>query len=1443
MELRSLRYSDGTSDKFWEIQRSGASHRVRYGRYGTAGQSQTKVFDGDDAARKSFEKLVAEKLKKGYVEDGGAIASPEPDIKPQTTTTKSIPVAIPENWRSLALREIQEQLVQDQKQLCELAAIDAIPEEYWGLLNVEVRKAIASQPFNPPQVYQKLAEDEHDVVREAIAANLYTPTDLLLKLSNDSVVEVRLAIAKNQVSPRMVIDLLTKDSYQKIRKAALANQQEYDLTLRLIQNRQDKQNDTNKVIHPIDDLTLLEENQLLDLSSWDHSLRWYIKSHSTAHQSSERLAQMVQEINCDQRLKDSEYRLLVSIAYNLNTPVPILEKLINLNQTQGDALHGGPCYILRNPILEAIALNPSTPYELLVKLAEQNDLFIAIALAFNKKTPKKILEIIGNSKDLVISTGNMYGVYSGQLEKERKQIFELFYLALSHNPNTPQDILEHMISGKIKVTGSHYTPVSILKYGNQFVSGRLTPAQIALHHRQQSCDRSYQDINLKIGNKTSTLGRYIKHLITHQSNIAHSSSWFDRYAIAQNSNTPKDLLETLAQDEHPYVQAAARSALGLEVICSSDIKAVEAIAPEPPQTIPANREKDIAPVELKIERSLNLAPEDYRWVVWLDRESIAKTKDYPCDRVQALNNLVVKLRINKNQDLSGMTLEDILPNILREAHQQQITDLVPDIIASLYVAFGFQNLFLTFVSISQWSETKCVELMRDALKDNQYYSHSIKLAFDPDFLINQPYSRRELHRKLIQWSHTFFQWLSCSFEKDVLSCLDNIEREQLRQELQLFLPNLVNEEQWQSIFHVATSLGLKDEVEACVVKIEPRSLGKRYFIHDGSHGSFYLTKQTPSLVLRLHSLSLMKEQMKRLDYVPNSPNEIRACLAALGVDALEFICQCIKRSGSSTILDIFLKIVNMPEIAPYLLELSLQSKVSKEAQLWLDTFTDNTILGLLPTAAGIDVQPVFLGKNELIEAARKHLRSQAQRGKRSLVEQACELVGEDVANIIQREIFEHPDLNLQTLSPSNTPEWLTTGMIELPSGKSAKHKTWIEPEDLPPISIDCDRLSREQIIACLTALSLSTLNSPLPLIRNLKIHISPVCLDNFSWALFQRWLTEGAPSKEKWAMLSLGLLGSDHIALKLTPLIRAWPGESQHNRAVLGLECLRAIGTDTALMQIHGIAQKIKFQGLKGRAQDCMEAIARDRQLSRDQLADRIIPDCGLDSNGNRTFDFGPRQFQFLLGLDLKPMLRDPAGKKITALPKPTSKDDPEKAATAIADWKLIKKQISEIVKLHSVRMESAMVEHRTWTGSEFETLLVRHPLMTHLVQRIIWATYNHHGQLQATFRVAEDRSYSDCNDVPCSLDPEAMIGIPHRLSLDETTQSLWGEVLGDYEIIQPFPQLNRETYELLEAEQDELELKRFSQTKIPGATLARMMENQGWLKGGLHDHGDYSVH
>jgi predicted DNA-binding WGR domain protein len=66
--VRYFEFIGGSSRKFWEVSISGSSFTVRFGRIGTAGQSQTKTFADDAKARREADGLIAEKLKKGYVE-------------------------------------------------------------------------------------------------------------------------------------------------------------------------------------------------------------------------------------------------------------------------------------------------------------------------------------------------------------------------------------------------------------------------------------------------------------------------------------------------------------------------------------------------------------------------------------------------------------------------------------------------------------------------------------------------------------------------------------------------------------------------------------------------------------------------------------------------------------------------------------------------------------------------------------------------------------------------------------------------------------------------------------------------------------------------------------------------------------------------------------------------------------------------------------------------------------------------------------------------------------------------------------------------------------------------------------------------------------------------------------------------------------------------------
>jgi predicted DNA-binding WGR domain protein len=72
--FRRFEFSDGNSNKFWEIKLHGSSFTVKYGRIGTQGLAQTKDFPSAEKAQKEYEKLIGEKVNKGYEEIESASA-------------------------------------------------------------------------------------------------------------------------------------------------------------------------------------------------------------------------------------------------------------------------------------------------------------------------------------------------------------------------------------------------------------------------------------------------------------------------------------------------------------------------------------------------------------------------------------------------------------------------------------------------------------------------------------------------------------------------------------------------------------------------------------------------------------------------------------------------------------------------------------------------------------------------------------------------------------------------------------------------------------------------------------------------------------------------------------------------------------------------------------------------------------------------------------------------------------------------------------------------------------------------------------------------------------------------------------------------------------------------------------------------------------------------
>ncbi|WP_327270247.1 DUF4132 domain-containing protein [Streptomyces sp. NBC_01218] len=396
--------------------------------------------------------------------------------------------------------------------------------------------------------------------------------------------------------------------------------------------------------------------------------------------------------------------------------------------------------------------------------------------------------------------------------------------------------------------------------------------------------------------------------------------------------------------------------------------------------------------------------------------------------------------------------------------------------------------------------------------------------------------------------------------------------------------------------------------------------------------------------------------------------------------------------------------------------------------------------------------------------------------------------------------------------------------------------TWADPALFLQIRLTGGRgaLPADAVRHVTTMLQISKPGDVYPGLATVTEHCDADSLAEFAWALFETWRFHGMQAKDSWALHSLGLLGDDETVRRLAPLVRAWPGENAHHRAVEGLTVLAAIGTDTALSHLHAISQRVPFKALKKRAREKIDEVAEGLGLTTDQLADRLVPGLGLADDGSTVIDYGPRRFTVTFDEQLRPCVHDEFGKLRKALPAPGVKDDPELAPAERKRFAALKKEVRTIASDQLRRLEAAMVTGRSWTTAEFRELLVEHPLLRHLVRRLVWLG-DGDGTVTA-FRVAEDLTLADVHDGAWTLHVDATVRLAHPLHLGDELEA-WADLFADYEILQPFSQLGRPVHAFTDEEATGHRLTRFEGVTVPVGKLLGLTK-RGWERGTPEDNG-----
>ncbi|GAA1596015.1 DUF4132 domain-containing protein [Actinoplanes couchii] len=438
-----------------------------------------------------------------------------------------------------------------------------------------------------------------------------------------------------------------------------------------------------------------------------------------------------------------------------------------------------------------------------------------------------------------------------------------------------------------------------------------------------------------------------------------------------------------------------------------------------------------------------------------------------------------------------------------------------------------------------------------------------------------------------------------------------------------------------------------------------------------------------------------------------------------------------------------------------------------------------------------------------------------------------------IAELLRDHLLAYPGcgtgLDSPVLAVTGGPEPVDPVVFDREPERRVLLPVWLIPAKLPAVTVRDSGvpLTPRAVRRLCEFVALSKLTVARPEIAEVLDVCDRGDLAALAWAIFEQWRAAGYPPRSPLAMAGLAAFGDDTTVPALTALFPDWVTTA--GRILTGMDVLAAIGSDLALTHLYRLSRKARTAGIRGQAEERLGTVAVDRGLRPDELADRIVPDLGLDADGRARLDYGPRQFTVGFDEQLQPWVADADGRRLARLPRPSTGDDPELAPAAQRRFIEMRKEARAVTGDRIRAVETAMATGRRWTVAEFRAFFLEHPLMWHLAHRLLWVAYPPGTAPDGVvFRVAEDRTFADIDDKSWELPDDAVVGVAHPWHFADDRRA-WGQVFLDYAIIQPFPQIERE----LIAPSD-VDPAAMTGAAIDGRKLF-VLTSRGWRFGGHH--------
>lgn len=404
-------------------------------------------------------------------------------------------------------------------------------------------------------------------------------------------------------------------------------------------------------------------------------------------------------------------------------------------------------------------------------------------------------------------------------------------------------------------------------------------------------------------------------------------------------------------------------------------------------------------------------------------------------------------------------------------------------------------------------------------------------------------------------------------------------------------------------------------------------------------------------------------------------------------------------------------------------------------------------------------------------------------------------------------------------------------LAELAKTKKAKLPPWLTPVLRPVALASGGVLEGDLLTAFVVRLMNEGPETEDALARAVRPLLDDAAAHVLSASIFAAWVAK-SEAKHKWAVYQQALLASDARIQQIATQL----GSFNHHLAGWCIDVLLRRGLASQAVPNAGLswvahwARAATTPSLQTKAREALDLIASRTGCTvntlgpavdpyiADAIEDAAIASFGLE--GVVSYELGARVLRARVGPLTTLELVTGDGEVIPRWPS-SGADDATKAAAAKQAFQDLSKRFAAAAKHESQRLERAMVSGRRYRTDAFGALMIEHPWMHKLGERLLFCTDD--GTL---FRISERSAIGvDYGEIAI----RTPVRIAHRAELSDADAAAWHAHFDESEVVELFSQLTRPVFR-----------EPFDLTpRVPPKTLAARLLDRGFRFGRAEDAGN----